>query len=126
MVGMRRNSERELVLSRRRALMLAAAVGAVSCGPSSDPVVCLSPPPEVCLSVPVPPCPTIRWGAFSGPSTALDQASAERVANLAREILQLNVSVRLVARIYDDGHADTATGLNEPRLAAVEQALREH
>jgi hypothetical protein len=124
--------DRELVLSRRKALMLAAVATSATACPQpclSEPMVCLSrpPDPQVCLSAPqpMPACGAlaITWIAFSGPSTALDAAANGRLDQLAQEVAAGQLHLVLRSRVYDDGHADTANILHEARLAAVEQGL---
>lgn len=113
--------DRDQVLSRRRALMLAAAASATACPrPCLSEVVCLSPPPEP----EVPPCTSVSWVVFVGPATAVDPAASARLDQLAKEVLERRLRVVVLrSRIFDDGHADTAANLHEPRLAAVEEAL---
>jgi hypothetical protein len=119
-------TDREVVLSRRRALVLAAtaataATTATACPrPSLKQLACLD------LTSNMPPCDLRHtWVRFSGAATTLDDAAMARVAQIAEDIAAGEVVVSLASSLYDDGHTDDAVGLHEPRLDAVYAALVE-
>ncbi len=114
--------ERDVVLARRRAFLMAAAATTIGCG---ERLPCLS-PPMVCLSPMPPPCPDQRYVAFEGAATSLSPEAKTKIAFTAKFIREQGAHVLLVARVFDDGHVDAAAELHEPRLQAVHQAFGDY
>lgn len=113
--------DRDIVLSRRKAFMVAIAASSLGCG---ETIVCLS-PPHVCLSAPGPRCPDVRFIVFKGTSTSLD-AEAQAAMNTFADQAKLHgvMYVQLDVRVFDDGEASAANELHQPRLDAVLAAAK--
>ncbi len=117
-------SDRDIVVSRRRALLLVAAAAGLGCDKNgSAPLP--HPEPMVCLSAPMPRCPDARFIVFSGGATTLSEDALATLDTLASQVVSGRSGVRLSVRVVDDGQAEAADALHQPRLDAVRQALVE-
>lgn len=106
-------------MSRRRALMLAAAATTVTTGcPKTA-------PPEPCLSVEIERHCHDEHVVFGASLTTLDAKATERIDELAARINEQGLNASLSVFAFDDGHAEAASALNAPRLEAVRAALVE-
>ena len=113
-------TDRDRILSRRRALMLAAAATAST----GCPKPCLS-VAQVCLSVAqVRECEDVGI-VFSGASTALEGASITQVDELAKRMIAQGLSGSLAIAVYDEGQPEAAAELRKSRLDTVRAALVE-
>src|SRR5690606_5265398 len=87
-------------------------------------IACLS-PPHVCLSAMEPPCPEVRFIAFNGTSTSLDEAAQTKMSALATEAKQQGAHIYLSVKVFDDGQAAAAAELHQTRLDAVLTAAKD-
>lgn len=105
-------------MSRRRALMLAAATTVTTGCPKTS-------PPQPCLSVARERHCHDERVVFAGSVTTLDESATARVDELATLIASQGLEATLAVFVFDDGRSEAASELNAPRLEAVRAALVE-